>query len=76
MTFLIYSKDTCSFCDKAKQLLEDYDFVYKEKKLENPEYRQELLSRLPSVKTVPQIFRDSEYIGGYTELKQYLEERQ
>lgn len=73
---LIYSKDNCSFCDKAKALLKEHNYSYKEKNIVVPDHRQELLTRLPDVKTVPQIFIDSKHIGGYTELVKYLGEQQ
>ena len=73
---LVYSKNNCSFCDKAKELLKKHNYSYKEKNIVVPDHRQELLTRLPEVKTVPQIFIGSEYIGGYTELVKYLGEQQ
>lgn len=72
---IVYSKDSCSFCDKAKQLLEEHYYTYKERNISDPEVRQELLSMLPDVKTVPQIYIDGKHIGGYTELEKELGER-
>lgn len=73
---LIYSKDDCSFCDKAKTLLKDNNYSYREKNIADPDVRQELLTILPDVKTVPQIFIDSKHIGGYTDLEKYFGEQQ
>jgi glutaredoxin 3 len=71
----VYSKDSCSFCVKAKELLTEYNYEYKEKNISNPDIRQELLTRVPDAKTVPQIFIETKYIGGYTELVNYLEKQ-
>ena len=69
----IYSKTTCSFCDKAKELLDIKGLKYKEKIVGTDITKQSLLELVPTAKTVPQIFNNSEYIGGFSELKQWLE---
>ena len=71
----IYSKDSCSFCEKAKDLLKEYSYSYQEKNIKDPEARQDLLVLAPEVKTVPQIFIDSKHIGGYSDLVKYLEKQ-
>lgn len=71
----IYSKDSCSFCVQAKELLTEYNFEYRERNISNPDIRQELLTLLPDVKTVPQIFIDGNHIGGYSELVTYMEKQ-
>lgn len=74
MQITVYSKDTCSFCDKAKALLDKHNFQYEVKNIVNPHVKEELLDRFPTARTVPQIFFDNTHIGGYTELKSYLEQ--
>ena len=69
----IYSKTTCSFCDKAKELLDIKGLKYKEKIVGTDITKQSLLELVPTAKTVPQIFNNSEYIGGFSELKKWLE---
>ena len=34
--------------------------------------REDLMEKFPNARTFPQIIKDSEYIGGYTELEAYL----
>jgi len=34
--------------------------------------REELITKFPEARTFPQITKDDQYIGGYTELEQYL----
>lgn len=75
VTIVIYSKTNCPFCVKAKQLLKEKNIDYREKNIKDPEVRQELLVIYPEAKTVPQIFIDSQHIGGYQELVKYLEKQ-
>jgi glutaredoxin 3 len=79
--FIVYSKPACPFCDHAKALLESkglqYDVVnidVGQPKDPNQKYisREDLLAKIPGVRTVPQIFRDDTLIGGFQELKQTL----
>lgn len=73
MTYNIYSKKNCVFCEKAKALLESRGFDYNEYKYEQDFTRDELLTRFPQARTFPQIETDKgEYIGGYDQLKAKL----
>lgn len=66
---LIYTKDYCPFCHKAKDLLEDLDQDYKEiDLLANPQKRSEMVSMAGGKTTVPQIFINGQHIGGCDEL--------
>jgi glutaredoxin 3 len=71
MTAVIYTKNNCSFCEKAKSLLTELNLEYVEKDVSNTETKLELLMRVPDARTVPQIFINEVYIGGYTELLDY-----
>lgn len=77
MSFTIYGKPTCGYCTKAKQLLDEYNrtYIYREVGGQVTKEQLEVLVGAP-VKTVPQIFVSedgiSRYIGGYTELVEYL----
>ena len=66
--YTIYTKNNCSYCVKAKELLTGNNLKYLEKNIEAIEYRSELLSKYPEAKTVPQIFLDNICIGGYENL--------
>lgn len=77
----IWSKPLCPYCDTAKDLLAQLRIPYREYIIspgydekppaENQQYvtKQELLQKLPSAKTVPQIWIDGVYIGGCTDLQ-------
>ena len=80
----IYSRLDCSFCEKAKAIFEEHNIAYKEfivsngfgeiELKENQQYvsKADLLDKLPTVKTVPQIWLEGNYIGGYTEFAEFM----
>lgn len=71
--FEIYGRTTCVWCDQAKQLLDSHDLDWV---LYNVETSIEHLTRFkelfPGAKTVPQIVYNGGYIGGYTQLAEFL----
>lgn len=78
----IYSKPACTFCDQAKALLESKGTAYNELILDVGQEKDPLKTyvpvsvlkeRVPTARTVPQIFNDADYIGGYNELRQFLQ---
>lgn len=69
---VIYTKPDCSFCEKAKSLLTANELPFVIKDITVPDNKVELLERLPTAKTVPQIWVDDTYIGGFTELEKYF----
>ncbi len=66
---IIYSTTVCPYCIRAKQLLERKGIPYKEINLSNeaPEVRVELMQRTHH-RTVPQIFINDQFIGGFDQL--------
>ena len=71
----IYSKSNCSFCDKAKLLFKTKNIVFKDYNTEEPNILSELLQRNPNARTMPQIFINSEHIGGYQDLVVWFESK-
>jgi glutaredoxin len=70
----LISRDQCNFCDTAKALLKELNIPYTEYNIQSKSSKWVLsLLKRSSITTVPQVF-DSEgkHIGGYTELKEYL----
>ncbi|TCM63190.1 glutaredoxin 3 [Acinetobacter calcoaceticus] len=65
----IYSTNSCPYCVRAKQLLERKGIAYTEINLstEAPEVRMELMEKTRH-RTVPQIFIDEQFIGGFDQL--------
>jgi len=72
MKAIVWSKYHCTFCDQAKSLLKREGIEFEERKIGDGWTKEELLEAVPNARTVPQIFLDDEYIGGYTELQQKL----
>lgn len=73
MKAVVWSKYHCTFCDQAKALLSQKGIVFEEKKIGDGYTKEELLEAVPHARAVPQIFVDEQLIGGFTELKQFLE---
>jgi glutathione-dependent peroxiredoxin len=75
MKFVIFSKDDCQWCTKAKILMNDHDVSYIEKKLGIDYTRDELRNLVPDgiPLTVPQIFSEGRRIGGYEHLVDFFE---
>ncbi len=75
MNAIVYSKDNCPYCVKAKALLEEYAIEYTE--LNAVDHLQDLVNLvesagMPRPRSVPQIFIDGEYIGGFDQLASKL----
>jgi glutaredoxin len=73
MTAIVWSKSQCTYCDQAKALLKLKGIEFEERNIQKDYTREQLLEAVPNAKTVPQIFLDDNYIGGFTELKKYFE---
>ena len=73
--YIIYTKDNCNWCVKAKQLMNDVGVKYQEFKLGIDYTREELKALLPEnlPLTAPQVFIYNKRIGGYEDLAEYLE---
>ena len=69
---IVWSKYYCPYCDQAKALLLQRGYHIEERKIGDGYTREELLEAIPAARTVPQIFLDEEYIGGFAELKQHF----
>ena len=72
MKAVIWSKYHCPYCDQAKALLTQKGIEFEEKKIGDGYTQEELLEAIPTARTVPQIFLDEQLIGGFTELRAYL----
>lgn len=72
MKAVVWSKYDCPFCDQAKALLTQKGIEIEERKIGDGFTKDDLLEAVPTARTVPQIFLDEEYVGGFTELKKRL----
>jgi glutaredoxin 3 len=64
---VMYSTGWCSFCARARALLERKGIAVREIDAEDAEQRAEMIQR-SGRRSVPQIFIGSRHIGGYEEL--------
>ena len=75
MKVLIYTKDNCIWCDRAKILLDSKKISYNEIDLSEDSERLKFYEKIgDNVKTVPQVFIDDKRIGGFQDLKVFLHE--
>lgn len=70
MKVVIYSKENCPNCIKAKALMDKYSpTIFK---MGEDISRDAFFEKFPNAKTVPQIEIDGGHIGGYNELEKWL----
>jgi glutaredoxin 3 len=69
---IVWSKDACTFCDQAKNLLKLKGIEYEERNVSKDWTKEQLLEVVPTARTLPQIFLDDTYVGGFTELRKIL----
>ena len=74
MQAVIWSKDFCGYCDRAKRLLEQKGIKYEERKIGSGWTKEQLLESVPAARSVPQIFLDDKLIGGHDDLVKYFNE--
>jgi|TARA_B100000282_G_scaffold293152_1_gene268003 glutaredoxin 3 len=72
MKATVYTKPMCGYCISAKNLLKSKGIEYEERYLDNPQVIREFVEQHPTKRTMPQIWIDNEYVGGFKELKEKL----
>jgi len=78
MKIVIYSKNNCQFCTKAKHLVKTLGLEYEEKSLEkdfdsDPSKMMEDIGK--PVRTMPQIKIDGDLVGGYNQLVEHFADK-
>ena len=70
MEVIIYSKDNCPNCLKAKNRLIKHNpkILVLDKDISSNEF----FNKFPNVKQVPQIIINNQYIGGYADLEKWI----
>jgi glutaredoxin 3 len=64
----IYTRDMCSYCLRAKALLENNDVPFQEINLQGDIQKLAHLAQKTGRLTLPQIFDNQDLIGGFNEL--------
>ena len=72
---IVWTNLGCHFCEMAKTLLKQKGIEYEERNLAKDWKIQQLLEVVPGARSVPQIFVDDKYIGGYNELVEFFNEQ-
>lgn len=73
MKYIVWSKDGCAHCVQAKMLLETNNIEFEERNITGDTWtKEQLLSAVPTARTMPQIFCGEEYVGGINELRNKL----
>jgi glutaredoxin 3 len=73
----IYTKDWCGYCHAAKHLLTQLGYQYTDIDVTHDVARyQEMRGKAKGRSTVPQIFVNGESIGGYTDLRELVKNKQ
>lgn len=72
--WVIVTRNQCNFCDTAKALLQGNGLPFVTYNVQEPSSKWVLtLIKQAGHTTVPQVFDpEGKHIGGYTELKEYL----
>ena len=76
MKIIVFSKNNCQYCTKAKTLLSKLDLDYEEVKLEDFADTKDFLKEVgKQVRTMPQIKIDGELVGGYHQLVEFFDDK-
>ena len=66
---LLYTSDNCTFCNSAKELLKNKKLIFKEINIsKNNLLKKKMVEKTNGLMTVPQIFINSNHIGGFEDL--------
>ena len=72
MKIILYTQDRCVHCNSAKREFETRGWKYTSHNITDIDNYNNLQELLPGIRTVPQIWIDDNYIGGYNDLKEWL----
>lgn len=73
MKAIVWSKNDCPYCVQAKNLLQLKGIEFEERNITQGTWtKEQLLESVPNARTLPQIFVDDVFVGGFNELKKHL----
>lgn len=76
MKAVLYSKNNCQECDRARMLLESLGISYLEYKHSQDFTDKQFSAEFGTEASYPQVAIDYEHLGGLKETLQYLKERE
>jgi glutaredoxin len=66
MRAVVWSKNNCVICDRAKAYLDSKKISYEERNIEGSKWTpSDFFEAVPNARTFPQILIDGKYVGGY-----------
>jgi len=75
MQAVLYSKDNCQECDRARMLLNSLDISHLEYKLSKDFNEKQFISEFGSEASFPQVAIDYMHVGNLKETLQFLKEK-
>ena len=75
MSFTVYSKDGCPYCEMVKQVLVGKDLTFAEYKLGEDFDKNQFYDEFGQGSTFPQVIMNGEKLGGCTDTVKYLREQ-
>lgn len=76
MKFTIYSKESCPYCSKIKQVMEMAKLSHVIYTLDTDFTREQFYSEFGEGSTFPQVILNDQHLGGCSDTVQYLKENQ
>lgn len=72
---VVWSKNNCIYCTKAKDFLNKKGIQVEERNVEagGQWTMRELQDKVPGARAFPQIFIDGKYVGGYDKMMAHVE---
>lgn len=67
---IIYTKDVCPYCDRAKNLFRALKVPFEEINLEHDHARRDELSRKFHWRTIPMIVVGGQFVGGFDDVNE------
>ena len=71
MMYKVYGTRICLYCDKAENLLKTKDLPFEKIYIDEDDDAKDYIVK-QGFKTVPQIWLDDKWIGGYDDLVRFL----
>ena len=71
---IVWGQKNCQYCDTATAVLKARGIEVEERKVGEGQWtKQDLIAAVPTARSVPQVFIDGKYIGGYHDLVNILQ---
>ena len=73
-TAVVWSKDNCVYCTKAKDYLKRKDIQVEERNVQSGDWTMtQMQEAIPNARAFPQIFIDGKYVGSYDKMMSYVQ---